>query len=252
MTDLNIPSKKVMIIDDEPAARAHLRFVIETFEELSIIDEIGDGATAINAIVDEQPDIVFLDIEMPEVNGFDVASATVDVNYQLVFVTAYDQYALDAFGTNAIDYLLKPVRPSLLDKCIRKILYQEGLVLERLEQQKKDSDNLLLSDGNAKRVLNHQHICYIEGIGRYRRIHLTQVGEEIHRMQTIVSDTTLDDFESQLTKYGFIRLHRSYIVNLQKVIGLSTESRRHFVAMADIGIKIPVSRKKLSKLKAML
>jgi DNA-binding LytR/AlgR family response regulator len=244
--------KRVMLIDDEPAAISNLRSVIDSFAELQVIAEIGDGKTAIREITEQKPDIVFLDIEMPEVNGFEVASATAQENYQLVFVTAYDQYALDAFGTHAIDYLLKPVRPSLLEKCIKKILHQKELVLEALAKQKTQSDSLALSDGNAIRVLNQQHICYIEGIGRYRRIHLTPSGAELHRMQTIVSDTTLDEFQSQLSECNFNRLHRSYIVNLQQVIRLSVESRRHFVILVDTNSKIPVSRNKVSEVKALL
>ncbi|WP_163936445.1 LytTR family DNA-binding domain-containing protein [Paraferrimonas sp. SM1919] len=248
----DVAPKRVMIIDDEPAARSNLRDAIDSFDELSIIDEIGDGKTAIQAITEQRPDIVFLDIEMPEINGFDVARATSHLNYQLVFVTAYDQYALDAFDTNAIDYLLKPVRPSLLEKCINKIIYQESLVLEDLKAQKTTSGSLVLSDGNECRVLEYQNINYIEGLGRYRRIHLTEAGTEIHRMPTILSDTTLDEFESQLPPQNFVRLHRSYIVAIQQIVGLSTESRRHFAKLKYSGLKIPVSRSKVSELKAIL
>ena len=244
-------TKTVIIIDDEPAARSNLRAVIDTFEELSVIAEVGDGKSAIDQISKLQPDIVFLDIEMPEVDGFDVARATSDLNYQLVFVTAYDQYALDAFNTNAIDYLVKPVRPQLIEKCIKKMLYQQEMVLEGLEKQKTQSDSLVLSDGNAVRILNLSHICFIEGIGRYRRIHLTQSGEAAHRVETIISDTTLDDFESQLPQQKFIRMHRSYLVNISQITSLLNESRRHFVSLKDNPPKIPVSRQKVKNMKAL-
>ena len=252
-----VQTKKVMLIDDEPAAINNLRSVISSFDELEIIAEIGDGKNAIREITEQQPDIVFLDIEMPEVDGFDVAKATAHINYQLVFVTAYEQYALDAFDTNAIDYLLKPVRPSILRKCIQKILYQEELALEVLQKQKSPDDNtqnetLVLSDGNAMRVLEQKHVSYIEGIGRYRRIHLTKGGTELHRLDTIISDTTLEEFEYQLTPDAFVRLHRSYIVNLRQIIGLVVESRRHFVNLVDLAIKIPVSRGKVQKLKTFI
>ncbi len=249
---MNERRKRVIIVDDEPAAVDNLRTVLDSFDELEIIAEVGDGKAAIEEIIQRQPDIVFLDIEMPELNGFEVAASTSHLSYQLVFVTAYDQYALDAFGTNAIDYLLKPVRPSLLEKCIRKMLYQEGLVLEALEKQKSPDDSLVLSDGSATRMLKPSHICYIEGIGRYRRIHLNAAGAELHRMPTIVSDTTLDDFELKLSGEKFPRLHRSYIVNLAHIVELSTESRRHFVQLADPTIKVPVSRSNVAKLKALL
>lgn len=244
--------KRVLIVDDEPAAADNLRSVLRSFDDLEIIAEVGDGQTAIETINERRPDIVFLDIEMPELSGFEVAAATAHLNYQLVFVTAYDQYALDAFNTNAIDYLLKPVRPSLLEKCIRKMLYQEGLVLEALEKQRSPSGRLVLSDGSATRTVEPAHICYIEGIGRYRRIHLSAVGAALHRMSTIVSDTTLDEFESRLPAQRFSRLHRSYIVNRAHIVELSTESRRHFVKLTDPSIKVPVSRSKVQRLKTLL
>ena len=152
-------TKRVILVDDEAAAITNLRAVLDGFDALEVVAEVRDGETAIQEIIRLRPDIVFLDIEMPGVNGFEVARETAHLNYQLVFVTAYSQYALDAFGTNAIDYLLKPVRPSLLEKCVRKMLFQEGLVLEALEKKSNAGENLVLSDGKATRVLNREQIC---------------------------------------------------------------------------------------------
>ncbi|MEM6274709.1 MAG: LytTR family DNA-binding domain-containing protein [Myxococcota bacterium] len=244
--------KRVIIIDDEPAALDNMRSVLNSFDELEIVAEANNGRAAIAEIATHRPDIVFLDIEMPETGGLDVAAATAHLPFQLVFVTAYERYALDAFDTNAIDYLLKPVRPSLLEKCIRKMLYQEGLVLEALEKSKSRSDRLVLTDGSESRILQSPHICFIEGIGRYRRIHLNSAGVDEHRMATIVSDTTLDDFESRLPAWLFLRIHRSYIVNLNHVIALSTENRRQFAKLSELGIKVPVSRSKVTKLRRIL
>lgn len=245
-------SKRVMIVDDEPSARRSLRQVIDTFEELEVIDEIADGKTAIFEIERLKPDILFLDIEMPEVSGFQVADATKHIDYQLVFATAYDQYAIDAFDTRAIDYLLKPVRPALLEKCIHKILYQEKLAIEALQQEQDNSNNLTLLDGQTMRVIDLEHIAYIEGIGRYRRIHLTQQGIAIHRTETIISDTTLDQFQSQLGEIKFMRLHRSYLVNLAELVGVSTENRRNWAKLQGKALKIPVSRSKVAPLKLSL
>ncbi|MEM7762521.1 MAG: LytTR family DNA-binding domain-containing protein [Pseudomonadota bacterium] len=241
-----------MLVDDEPAAIVNLRSVLDGFDGLAVIDEVGDGETAIQRIVEHRPDIVFLDIEMPGVNGFEVAKETAHLKYQLVFVTAYGQYALDAFETNAIDYLLKPVRPSVLEKCVRKMLFQEGLVLEALEKQPSRNSNLVLSDGKATRVVSLDHICYVEGIGRYRRVHLDSDGAGTHKTKTIISDTTLDEFEAQLPDSLFMRLHRSYIINLEKLVRLSTEQRRHVVKIADVDPLIPVSRSKVRTLKALI
>lgn len=245
-------TKTVILVDDEPAAINHLRSVISGFEELQIIAEVGDGKSAIEEITNKEPDIVFLDIEMPEMNGFEVAEKTRHLSYQLVFATAYDQYALDAFNTNAIDYLLKPIRPSLLKKCIQKILHQEGLILERLQEQVTESETLVLSEGSRTRVIKFTDIHYIEGIGRYRRIHLTAEGEASNNTDTIISDTTLDDFAQQLSEVHFMRIHRSYLVNFNRVTGLIFESRKHYVQLKECYTKVPVSRSKVAIIKERL
>lgn len=242
--------KHVIIVDDEPAARANLRTVIDKFKQLKVIAEVGDGKTAIKTIQTLRPDIVFLDIEMPEVNGFDVAKATEHLNYQLVFATAYDQYALDAFATKAIDYLLKPVRPSLVEKCINKILQQEKWVIEEFSMQPAQNEHLVLSDACSSRILETEHISYIEGIGRYRRVHLSIQGIVAHHVETIICDTTLDEFIKQLPSKWFLRVHRSYIINAQQIVNLSIKSRRHFVSLKAVELAIPVSRSQYPVLKS--
>lgn len=249
-------TKKVIIVDDEPSARKGLRAVIDQFDELLIIAELGNGKEAIEKIQSLEPDLVFLDIEMPEVGGFEVARATENVGYQLVFVTAYEQYALEAFDTNAIDYLLKPVRPALLEKCIQKILRQERLVTHDTEKQDMgDSDrsaSIALSDGRSLRYIKHSHICFIEGIGRYRQIHLSEAGSRIHNTTSIISDTTLEEFEKQLCAKSFQRLHRSYHINLNFIVSLYSESRRHWLRLADVSKPLPISRNKVGFLKDYL
>lgn len=252
MPEPNTGRKRVVLVDDEPAAIANLRAVIESFAELEIVAAVADGKTAIEVITRLEPDVVFLDIEMPEVDGFAVVAATSHVKYQLVFVTAYDQYAMDAFDTRAIDYLLKPARPRLIEKCIEKILHQETMVLESLGRTVTDKDSVTLSDGNTLRVLKHTDIYYIEGIGRYRRIHLSPSGAQTHRVSSIVSDTTLDEFEAQLPAQRFVRLHRGYIVRIEQISSVTIESRRHFAKLADLEIKVPVSRGRVAALRKLL
>lgn len=241
-----------MIIDDEDAARRNLRRVINSFPELNIVAEITNSASAIRQINELEPDIVFLDIEMPGGNGFDVAKATSHINYQLIFVTAFQNYALDAFETRAIDYLLKPVRPELLKKCLAKILLQEKLAREALIEESNQSGGLILSDGKNKRVIAFHHICYVEGIGRYRQIHLTKQGIEVHKMESLVSDTTLDSFEKKLTTKHFFRNHRGYLVNIDQVNRLYIEARKYVISFNEHDTKIPVSRNKVSQLKERL
>jgi DNA-binding LytR/AlgR family response regulator len=239
----------VLIVDDEPASRAQLRDVIDTLPELSIAAEISDGKAAIKAIRQHHPDIVFLDIDMPEVNGFGVAQATRDFNYQLIFVTAHHRYALPAFDTHAIDFVLKPVRPSSLKKCVAKILRQEELTLERFAPRKSDRQCVVLTDGGMSRVVAYDHILYIEGLGRYRRVHLSSPGQEKHKLATILSDTTLDDFTRQLQTGSFVRIHRSFIVNVEKAIALRLEDRRYHLYLDEVSTGIPVARPQVKRLK---
>ncbi|KZN65222.1 hypothetical protein N473_01220 [Pseudoalteromonas luteoviolacea CPMOR-1] len=238
-------TKTVIIVDDEPAARRNLRDVIHNFAELHIIAEAADGKSAIEQIMIKHPDIVFLDIEMPELNGFDVAKATQDVNYQLIFMTAYEHYALKAFDTKAIDYLVKPARPELVTKSINKIIHQQSCY-----HTKKSIERLILSDHAEQKVIEFDHINFIESIGRYRRVHLTKHGAQAHNTETIISEHTLDSFEAQLPSSQFYRLHRSYIISAIRLIELKYQNRKHFVRLASTDAHIPVSRSFVGTLKA--
>ncbi|MEL7312810.1 MAG: LytTR family DNA-binding domain-containing protein [Pseudomonadota bacterium] len=252
MIEPSASKQRVVLVDDEHAAIINLRNVLDGFERLEVVAEARDGNSAVQVISETRPDIVFLDIEMPGVNGFEVARQTADLSYQLVFVTAYSQYALDAFDTNALDYLLKPVRPSLVEKCVQKMLHQEELILEALQQRGANPDALVLSDGRVTRVVDPAHVCFIEGRGRHRRVHLGSEGIRAHNTSTIVSDTTLDDFEMQLRAFGFLRVHRSYVVNWAKASALVLKDRRNFLEIAETDIRIPVSRTKAAQLRRQL
>ena len=240
--------KTVVIVDDEAAARQSLREVIEGFDELEIVAEAADGKSAIEHIMLKRPDMVFLDIEMPELTGFDVARATQHVHYQLVFLTAYEHYALRAFDTNAIDYLIKPARPELIAKSIRKMLHQEVFVQDQ-RGTSVDANRLILGDGAQQKLIEYDHVNFIESIGRYRRVHLTEAAAKLHGTDTIISDVTLDSFCHQLPEDIFFRLHRSYIINSKWLLELRLQSRRHFVRMAGTDMLIPVSRGFLNILK---
>ncbi|TMP39006.1 LytR/AlgR family response regulator transcription factor [Pseudoalteromonas rubra] len=236
--------KTVIIVDDEQAARRHLRDVISGFDALNIVAEAADGKSAIEQIMLWRPDIVFLDIEMPELNGFDVAQATQGLTYQLIFMTAYEQYALKAFDTNAIDYLVKPARPELIAKSIGKIVRQQTH-----NQPQRSSERLILNDHAQQKIIEFEHISYIESIGRYRRVHLTAQGAGIHSTDTIISEQTLDGFCTQLPDSQFYRLHRSYIINATQLLELKYHARKHFVLLAGTDVQIPVSRRFIHTLK---
>ncbi|MEO1079696.1 MAG: LytTR family DNA-binding domain-containing protein [Pseudomonadota bacterium] len=245
-------ARRVVIVDDEPAARSALKSVIDSFGELELVGEIEDGVAAVDAIRSLKPDIVFLDIDMPGVDGFGVAAATRQLPYHLVFVTAHHGYALEAFDTQAIDFLLKPARPSLIRKCIDKILRQEEMALERLMPQRASRGQLVLVDSGMSRVVACEHILLIGAIDRYRRLLLTAAGAGVHGQNTLFSDTTLDDFIEQLSDSGFLRVHRSYIINTRHIVAMRSENRRQFVTLAGCEDAIPVARPQVQSVRQAL
>jgi DNA-binding LytR/AlgR family response regulator len=169
-----------------------------------------------------------------------------------VFFTAHHKYALEAFDTHAVDFLLKPARPSQVAKCIDKILRQEALALERLVPQRIAGGQIVLIDGGVSRVVACEHILLIGAIGRYRKILLTEEGAGVHGQGTLVSDTTLDQFMDQLQDRGFLRVHRSYIVNAESIIALRTRNRRQFVELRGYQEAVPVARSHVNAVKQAL
>ncbi|MGI9289218.1 MAG: LytR/AlgR family response regulator transcription factor [Pseudomonadales bacterium] len=246
--------KTALIADDEPAARRQLIALLHEHAALDIVGEAGDGRTAEREIVRLKPDVVFLDIQMPERDGLTVAANTVDQGYQLVFVTAFDEYAIQAFETHAIDYLLKPVRAERLQKTLAKLVGSAmpqvdssgdlavDKLLEVLNNTRHDA-RISVRHGSASLLVNATHIGYVEAIVGYCRIHLTAEGQRIHKSQTIISDTALEKIQQTLPEDQFIRVHRSFIVNQLQIQSQRIEDRRTFVRLFDFPeTPIPVSR----------
>ncbi len=241
----------VIIVDDELASRRELKAVVSQSEQLTLLGEASNGVDAIAMIKEHKPDIVFLDIEMPEVNGLAVAQTIKDIACHIVFVTAFENYALSAFETLAVDYILKPARPARIKQSIEKILMIEN---KSLSDSRSESPRLLqLQEGNHQYQINLLHIRYIEGIGRYRRLHLSEEGEIAHQVKTILSDTTLDAFEALLPNAMFLRVHRSYLCNLDQISILHTHSQQPSIQLhGESTLRIPVARKRLVTLKQRL
>ena len=242
----------MLIADDEPAARVELRRVIASFPELELVAECENGLSALSAIGEHEPDIVFLDIDMPELDGFGVAESTRDLPYHLVFLTAHHRFALRAFETDAIDFLLKPARPSLVERCIEKILRRERVVLEQVSAESSEKRQLVFDESGVSRVVDLSHILLIGALGRYRRLFLTEKGAEVHRQSTLISNTTLEEFMAELDDQQFMRVHRSCIVNMSKVVALRSRARRHFLCLEGGGDEIPVSRNQVKPVREWL
>lgn len=204
-----------MLVDDEANARMALRGVIETsFPQLEIVDEARDLPEAVRKINQLQPDLVFLDIEMPGYSGLELTNFfdTDKINFKIVFVTAYSEYALQAFEMSAIDYLLKPVRREQIQRALEKMQPTSANQLEALQQntQVNGEKRIGLQLGDGLLFVRLEQIMYLRADGSYTHIHLTDG-------QRLTVTKKLLEYE-KLEQWGdFMRIHRSHIINLQQI-----------------------------------
>jgi two-component system, LytTR family, response regulator len=240
---------RALIADDEPLAREGLRALLAGEPDVVIVAECADGADAVARIAALRPDLVFLDIQMPELTGFDVMRAIgVDAVPAVIFVTAYDQYALEAFHVHAVDYLLKPANEERFAVAMRRarslLEYDESRLarsrvasmLTAIEQQTSPRLARLVvrADGRTL-VLKPDEIDHIEADGNYARLHM--------RERTILIRESLTDLEQQLDPARFIRVHRSTILNLDRVREIQTMFKGEHVVLTVNGARFPLSRK---------
>lgn len=248
-----IKSIKVLIVDDEPYARKRIRQLLERENGFEIVGEEGNGEDAISAINQACPDVVFLDIQMPEVDGFDVVRAVDprDMPY-FVFVTAYDEYALKAFEVHAFDYLLKPFSHSRFHKAVQRVRAeitrrderQKGRALEALLRDvgggRPPENRLTIKSGGRIFFASSSEISWIEASGNYVVLH---IGDREHLVRQ-----TLASIHSSLDGEKFIRVHRSRIINIDYAREIrSTPSGTHCIVMKD-GTVLHVSRQYYGKL----
>jgi len=203
---------KTLIIDDEQLARQRLTRLLKPYDHIDIIGEAVNGQDGLEKIEKLQPDLVFLDIEMPVLNGFEMLSL-LKHQPKVVFTTAYDQYAIKAFEEDSIDYLLKPVETERLEKTIKKLQQFQHqppvyLPLETLIKQlqlKKDIKTLTVKIGDKILLIKLDSIIYIEAEDKYVFLHTTDGKKHL-------TDFTISSLEEKLPE-GFVRIHRSYIIN---------------------------------------
>jgi two-component system LytT family response regulator len=242
---------KVLIVDDEKLVRDYLKRVILEWNDVDVVGEAGDGIEAINKVRELTPDIILLDIQMPELDGFAVLDF-LDNPPPTIFVTAYDEYAIQAFEVNAVDYILKPVIKERLFSAIEKA----KLFIERKELWKAEVTRILDHVGNkitskiavscrdGVKLLSAEEIFWIEADGDYTSIH-TKNNDSFCKK-------SLKHLESRLPSDTFLRVHRSYIVNIKEISELiSNVGNRYALKMVD-DTEIPVSRRKAREVKNKL
>ena len=235
----------VLIVDDEPMARNRLQRLLRAESDVRLLPPCGDGRSAVAAIRSQRPDLVFLDVQMPEMNGFEVLAA-VGVNRMpaVIFVTAHDQFALQAFDAQALDYLLKPFGAERVRKAVdrvRRFLAGDSRGLERqlagllrVTAPVHESASVLVKKRDRVLVLRAREIDYIEAFGDYVRLH---VGPESHLLRA-----TLAEMERKFAPEGFMRIHRSRLVNWERVREFSEGPEHDPVVVLRNGARLAASQ----------
>ncbi|MEO8403044.1 MAG: LytTR family transcriptional regulator DNA-binding domain-containing protein [Chitinophagaceae bacterium] len=242
---------KVIIIDDEPLARSIVKEYLQKHPDLELVAECGDGFEGVKAIQQYQPDLIFLDIQMPKINGFEMLELLEPVP-AVIFTTAFDEYAIKAFESHAVDYLLKPFNQERFTKAVTKWMEKKNAaaenvppaLLETASQSPSQSQRIVVKNGSKIKIIPVHDIYYLEAADDYVKIH-TQEGY-------FLKNKTMSHFEQTLDEQQFVRSHRSYIINIQQITRIDPYEKDNHVAVLRSGVKVPVSRGGYGKLKAVL
>lgn len=220
---------RVVIVDDEAPARAKLARMLAEFADVEIVGQAADGQQAIDLAASLQPDVLFVDVQMPEVGGFDVAASLPDHGPALVFVTAYDQFALRAFDTHAIDYLLKPVEPLRLARTIARL--RQAMPPSR--QPLGAPQRLVVSDRGQHHVIECRQIAWLESADNYVELH---VGSRVFLLRRTLA-SLLDDLGQD-----FMRIHRRIAVAAAMVQSVEQRAKGDAIVHLKEGTHLPCSR----------
>jgi two-component system LytT family response regulator len=242
---------KVIIIDDEPLARSIVKEYLQQHQQLELLAECGDGFEGLKAIQQYQPDLIFLDIQMPKINGFEMLEL-IEQPPAVIFTTAFDEFAIKAFEAHAIDYLLKPFNQERFDKALVKWTEQKNKKTETVTQDlletaslsPSQSQRIVVKNGSKIKIIPVHDIFYLEAADDYVKIH-TQEGY-------FLKNKTMSHFEQVLDGQQFVRSHRSYIINVQQITRIDPYEKDNHVAILRSGVKVPVSRGGYGKLKSVL
>jgi len=241
---------RVVIVDDEDLARQMLREYLSGHSEIEIIAECANGFEAVKAVTELNPDLLFLDIQMPKLNGFEVLEL-IGCDRAIVFVTAYDEYAIRAFDIHAVDYLLKPFGAERFETALQRAkqrLAGKQPVPSELASSARPPDRyperIVVREGTRVHIIPAEKLDFVEAQDDY--VALSTEGKKHLKQQTISS------LEAALDPSRFFRIHRSYIVNLEKVTKIEPYSKDNYVVVLSNGTQLPVSRSGYSRLRTLL
>lgn len=257
MTEENefLPLVRALIVDDEQHARIALRRVLAEFDFIEVIAECDNGLEAIKQTQALDPDLMFLDIQMPKLDGFDVVDLLGNAAPEIVFVTAYDEFAIQAFEANAVDYLLKPVSIERIRKTLDRVNVKRGerqsmstetsqSIVYESQKQSAPLQRVLVRDNTDVHVIAASDIICIEAADDYIVIH-TEV-------RNYIKQDRLQNLENVLDPNVFCRTHRSSLINISHLMGIEAETKNSKVANLKGGLKQPVSRSGYQRLVKLL
>lgn len=236
---------KAILIDDEPLARSIVAEYLQSYPNIEIVQECGDGFDGMKAIGQHQPDLVFLDVQMPKINGFEMLEL-LDQPPAVIFTTAFDEFAMRAFEAHAIDYLLKPFSKERFDKAIEKWMKQKAApqntqaLLDAVASQQEEQSRVVVKTGSSIRIIPIQEVLYFEAYDDYVKIH-TKDGYFLKKK-------TMQHFENTLDSKVFVRVHRSFIIQVAEITKIDSADE----VLLKNGKRIPLSRTGYGKLKTVL
>ena len=246
-----------IIADDEPLARERIRTLLARFPEVEVVGESADGRETVSLVRSLRPDLLFLDVQMPELNGFEVLEKLhPKISPEVVFVTAYDEFALHAFEVHAIDYLLKPFTRArfarAMEHGLRRLKTAAGAgkdprlasLLESIRAQQAKGDRLAIRDDGSVYFVRFLDIDWLEGAGNYVKVH-AQAREHLLR-------DTLKNLEDKLDPQRFLRVHRSAIVNVDSIQRLEPWFHGEYVVVLRDGTRLQSSRTYSERLRSLV
>jgi two-component system LytT family response regulator len=239
---------RAVLADDEELARRVLREYLKAEPDIEIAAECGDGFEAVKAVNEHRPDIVFLDIQMPKLDGFEVLEL-IDAATSVVFVTAFDQYAMRAFDAAAVDYLLKPFSAERLHAALDRVRERRGSGIPRdlklaARAPGEYLERVVVKDGPRVHVIPAGKLDYAEAQDDY--VALRSQGKSWLKQQTIAS------LESALDPRRFLRIHRSFLVNVERIVQIDVNTKDTWTAVLSDGTKVPVSRAGYTRFRTLI
>ena len=241
---------RTIVVDDEELARKVMRELLSAHPEIEVIAECKNGLEAVKAVGEHKPDLLFLDVQMPKLTGFDVLEL-VGPDVPVIFVTAYDEYAMKAFEVHAVDYLLKPVGKDRLAMALKRLqkrpvqkIAEPAELAAAARPAGQFAERLVVKDGTKVTLIPVAKLDYAEAQDDY--VALASEGKKHLKQQTIAS------LEAALDPKMFVRVHRSYLVNLERVARIEPYGKESRVAILSNGVKLPVSRAGYTRLQSLL